>query len=287
MSHPQVDPKSERAAPDPGLEGVVPFRFGCQRSGRCCTFGEGHVWLEDGEVDALASVLGMEPAVFAARHVRQVPDPKSGHLRTSLRDDQGRCDLLEGTRECTVYEQRPVHCRTFPYWPSVLSDPGGFESARAVCPGIAVVVPEELRQRAFAGLEALYAELEVELNALSPRCEMSGLCCRFEEADHDLYATGLETDFTADRHPRAPAPEAPGRCPYHVGGRCQARQGRPLGCRTYYCDDSKQEDLEALHESYLGRVRELESSLGYPASYGLFPAMAGARGIGRGGEGAA
>ena len=31
----------------------------------------------------------------------------------------------------------------------------------------------------------------------------------------------------------------------------------------------------------LARVRELESSLGYPASYGLFPAMAAARGIGR------
>jgi hypothetical protein len=33
-------------------------------------------------------------------------------------------------------------------------------------------------------------------------------------------------------------------------------------------------------------VRKLESGLGYPASYGLFPAMAGARGIGRGGGGA-
>lgn len=286
MDKSQADPASAQGAPDPGLEGVVPFRFGCQRSGRCCTFGEGHVWLEDGEIEALASLLDMEPAAFATRHVRQVPDPKSGQLRASLREEQGRCVLLEGTRECTVYEQRPVQCRTFPYWPSVLGDASGFERARAVCPGIAVVVPDELRERAFAELEGLYAELEVELNELSPRCEMSGLCCRFEEADHELYATGLEADFTADRHPQAPEPEAEGRCPYHVAGRCQAREGRPLGCRSYYCDDSKREELEALHESYLARVRKLESGLGYPASYGLFPAMAGARGIGRGEGGA-
>lgn len=286
MDKSQADLAREQDAPDPGLEGVVPFSFSCQRSGRCCTFGEGHVWLEEGEIETLAAILDMKPAAFIARHVRQVPDPKSGQLRTALRDEQGRCVLLEGTRDCTVYEQRPVHCRTFPYWPSVLDDPSGFENARAVCPGIAVIVPEDLRERAFAELEALYAELEVELNELSPRCELSGLCCRFEEADHELYATGLEADFTADRHPQAPEPEAEGRCPYHVAGRCQAREGRPLGCRTYYCDDSKREGLEALHESYLARVRELESGLGYPASYGLFPAMVGARGIGRGGGGA-
>jgi len=282
MSHQRMDKEGASGASDPGLDAVVPFHFGCQRSGRCCTAGEGHVWLEEGEAESMASVLGMDPEAFAERFLRQVPDPKSGRLRISLRDDHGRCVLLEGTRECTVYEQRPAHCRSFPYWPSVLADPDAFERARAVCPGITVLVAEDLRARAFAQLEALYAELEAELAALAPRCELSGFCCRFEEAEHDLYATGLEADFAAERHPEAPAPEAEGRCPYHVAGRCQAREGRPLGCRTYYCDDSKREALESLHESYLARVRELESSLGYPASYGLFTAMAAARGIGRG-----
>ncbi|MGD2019334.1 MAG: hypothetical protein PVJ89_14525, partial [Planctomycetota bacterium] len=46
---------------DPGLGGVVPFRFSCHRCGRCCTGGEGHVWLEEGEVEGMAAALGMTP----------------------------------------------------------------------------------------------------------------------------------------------------------------------------------------------------------------------------------
>jgi len=244
--------------------------------------GEGYVWLAEGEAEALAAALEMEPEAFFARYVRQVPDPTTGELRASLREQQGRCVLLEGSRDCTVYERRPDHCRSFPYWPSILNDSDAFERARAVCPGMAAVVSEERRAQAFEQLAVLYAELDAEVEALSPRCEMSGLCCRFEEAEHELYATGLETDYAAEIHPQASEPEAPGRCPYHVEGICTARRGRALGCRTYYCDVTTRDDLESLHETYLARVRALESSLGYPASYGLFPAMLAARGIGTG-----
>lgn len=265
---------------------VVPFSFTCQRSGRCCTGGEGHVWLAEGEAERLASALSMTTATFREHHVRTVPDPREpGRLRETLRErdegDGGRCTLLEGRNECTVYAARPVHCQTFPYWPSILEDEAGFERARATCPGIRVEPTEAQRLEGFRRLEEIYDELTELLDAVRPVCIARGVCCRFEEADHVLYATGLEADYAAARKSEAPAPEAEGRCPYHVAGRCTAREGRPLGCRTYYCDPSLQEALEATHERLLGRIRAIESDLGYPSSYAPFPAMLADRGVGR------
>lgn len=233
----------------------------------------------------MAEHLGMTEGAFRERHVRTVPDPRQpGVLRETLREVQegrgGRCTLLEGQNHCSVYTDRPEHCRTFPYWPSVLETEDGFEAARATCPGIRVEPTEAQRQEAFARLEQIYADLEATLAAVRPVCIARGVCCRFEEADHVLYATGLEADYAASKLPEAPAPEADGRCPYHVAGRCTAREGRPLGCRTYYCDPTMLPALEATHERLLGRIREIEEDLGYPVSYAPFPALLADRGVG-------
>ena len=112
-------PAAETSAPgsDPGLEGVVPFRFSCHRCGHCCTGGEGYVWLEEGEVESMAAALEMSQEAFRQRHVRTVPDPREpGAVREALRErhegEGGRCTLLEGNNHCSVYSARPRHCQT-------------------------------------------------------------------------------------------------------------------------------------------------------------------------------
>jgi Fe-S-cluster containining protein len=272
---------------DPGLDGVLPFRFQCQRSGRCCTGGTGFIWVEPDEVEGLAKAAGCELESFERQYLRRVHDPRTGQERLSLREGAGHqggsgaaCALLEGTRHCTVYEARPRHCRSFPYWPSILESKEGFELARSTCPGIAPLPDPATQAKAFEELAKLYKEMDAEIASKSPRCEMSGVCCRFEEAGHELYATALETDYATAHHPSAPAPEAEGRCPYHVQGVCTARAGRPLGCRTYFCDPLTEETLQDLHERYLKRLRVIEREHSYPAAYAPFPALLEARGIG-------
>ena len=245
------------------------------------------MWVEEEESDGLARALGATREEFEQRYLREVPDPNTGELRLSLMEGPGHaggsgdsCALLVDGHHCTVYESRPRHCREYPFWPSILRDAESFEAARATCPGITPLPAPEVRARAFAELEALYRELDLEVDSHSPRCEMSGVCCRFEEAGHELFATALETDYTEHRHPTAPAPEAKGRCPYHVRGTCTARAGRPLGCRTYFCDPLTETALQELHEVFLARVRKIERTTGYPASYGPFPAQLRARGVG-------
>jgi Fe-S-cluster containining protein len=272
------------AAREPGLAGVVPFRFACHRCGHCCTGGAGYVWLAEGESARMAQLLGLDRAAFEARFVRTVPDPRTGALRQSLRERDegagGRCALLEGQNHCSVYAARPAHCARFPYWDAVLSERDAFERARATCPGLAVEPTPAQRAAAFAQLAELYAEVDAFIERANPVCLTRGVCCRFEDAGHELFATGLEADFAADLHPSAPPPEAPGRCPYHVAGRCTARAGRPLGCRTYFCDRRTRSVLEEAHEHFLARVRDIERATGYPVTYGRFPAQLLARGVG-------
>ena len=143
-----------------------------------------------------------------------------------------------------------------------------------------VVVDEDVRERAFAALEALYEEVEAFVEKARPVCIQRGVCCRFEEAGHELYSTALEADYAAARAPEGHAPAQDGRCPYHVEGKCTARSARALGCRTYYCDVNTEGVLAEAHEHFLGRLREIERETGYPAAYGRFPALLQARGVG-------
>lgn len=275
------------SAPDErGAAAVVPFRFACHRCGHCCSGGAGYVWVEEDELPRLAAAKGMTADEFVRAYVRRVRDPRDGRSRLSLREREdggagGACALLEGTNRCSVYDARPAHCSDFPYWPSVLTDADAFERARAVCPGIAVAADATTRAEAFRRLEALYAEVDAFVGRANPVCIVRGVCCRFEEAGHELFATALESDYAAHRHPDAPPPEAEGRCPYHVRGLCTAREGRPLGCRTYFCDANTESVLQEAHEHFLRGIRRIERETGYPVAYGRFPALLAARGVGR------
>lgn len=265
-------------------DAVRPFRFACHRCGHCCTGGTGHVWVEEAEIPALALARGMSERAFAEHFLRLVRDPRTGAARLSLREREreggggGACALLEGLNHCSVYEARPRHCAEFPFWRSVLSDPAAFEAARATCPGIAVEPEPEVRARAFERLAALYAEVDAFVARSGSVCILRGQCCRFEEAGHELFASALEADYALARHPEPPAPEAPGRCPFHVRGRCTAREGRPLACRTYFCDRRTSEVLAEAHEHFLARLRAIERECAYPRAYARFPGLLEARG---------
>ena len=135
----------------------------------------------------------MEEQAFVDRYVRRTPDPRTGELRLSLLEEGGRCALLVGANECSVYTSRPKHCSQFPYWPSVLNDPEAFEAARETCPGIAVEVSEEVKARAFAALEALYAEVDAFVERARPVCIQRGVCL--------LYTSPSPRDLSTSRMP--------------------------------------------------------------------------------------
>ncbi len=191
------------------------------------------MWLAEGETAAMARELSMSEEHFVARFVR-----RSGE-RLSLREvstsgSGDRCALLTGANTCSVYASRPAQCRNFPYWPSVLDDAAAFESARATCPGIAVVVPRAIRERAFARLAELYAEVDHSCDSESNRAD-----------EGEAFVTGLEADFWAAQ-------------------RTVSRE--PLAYRTRQC-------TRPVADAFFARLRAIERETGYPASYGRLDEM--------------
>ncbi|MCC5828477.1 MAG: YkgJ family cysteine cluster protein [Phycisphaeraceae bacterium] len=107
-----------------------------------------------------------------------------------------------------------------------------------------------------------------------PTCWISGRCCHFDHYGHRLYLTGLEIAWFARRmslqSPKASEPSggalalpqagraAPsGDCPFLSGRCCSVHEARPLGCRTFFCQQGTEDWQQALHERVLGRIRRL------------------------------
>lgn len=104
--------------------------FTCTRCGACCTGAPGYVWVNAEEIATLATHRGMPFAEFGRRFVRRVGD------RLSLVERPGGdCIFWDRSAGCTVYEARPVQCRTWPFWPENIESPEAWDSVTKVCPG--------------------------------------------------------------------------------------------------------------------------------------------------------
>ncbi|MBI3725252.1 YkgJ family cysteine cluster protein [bacterium] len=88
------------------------LRFTCQQCGKCCRGPEpGYVWVSEDEIRALAKRLSMSVDSFGRAYLRRIG------ARFSLVERANHdCIFWKDGAGCTVYEQRPRQCRTFPFW---------------------------------------------------------------------------------------------------------------------------------------------------------------------------
>lgn len=193
------------------------FFFRCQRSGNCCRVGTGRVWLEEGELPAMADALGMSAQGFADQHVVAVGD------RVSLRErSDGRCVLLEGQCHCTVYDSRPRQCRDFPDWPILRDDPAVFARAAEYCPGIQSLPHEDQRAAGHRALMELLPEPEPDPDGIAP-------CLRAGEAARRV--SSLEADAFLEAFPDA-SEQRGAPCSALSDQSCLAEEARPAVCRN-------------------------------------------------------
>jgi uncharacterized protein len=107
------------------------LKFKCTQCGDCCTGAPGYVWVNKEEIAALALRFNLSVEDFEQDYVRKV-----GVRKSLIEYDNGDCVFFDGEkRRCTVYEDRPRQCRTWPFWESNLRTPAAWKETCEVCPG--------------------------------------------------------------------------------------------------------------------------------------------------------
>ena len=104
--------------------------FACTRCGACCTGAPGYVWVIPEEIGRLAEFRGEAVDDFSRKFVRRV-----GNRLSLIERPGGDCIFWDKRAGCTVYEARPVQCRTWPFWPENIASPEAWEDVTAICPG--------------------------------------------------------------------------------------------------------------------------------------------------------
>lgn len=132
-------------------------------------------------------------------------------------------------------------------------------------------------------LELVYEHITRAVDTRKPVCNTSGRCCNFDEWGHRLYVTGLEAAYLFTRlnelrdEPLTAADidaaRAAGGCPFQKALLCSVHAIRPLGCRTYYCDETAQEWQHDLTEDQLREVRAIHDRHGLDYQYGEWRGM--------------
>ncbi len=115
------------------------LRFECTLCGACCTGEPGYVRFSDEEGARIAARLGVSFAEFLDRYTVLHPEGRSiGEVKTRQGYDCVFLDrtTIPGKAVCSLYEDRPLQCRTFPFWPEHLKSRAAWERAGRECEGI-------------------------------------------------------------------------------------------------------------------------------------------------------
>lgn len=130
------------------------LRFECTQCGRCCIGEPGYVWVTDEEIARLATRLGYSVPQFEDSFVRVV----RGRMKSLIEFENGDCVLYDDeTKGCRVYEERPIQCKTWPFWDRNIDTENSWKKVARFCKGCnrgRLYTLEEI-ERAKAGIETL------------------------------------------------------------------------------------------------------------------------------------
>ncbi len=103
----------------------------------------------------------------------------------------------------------------------------------------------------------IYKKLEAELASINPGCNSCGTCCHFDEFNHVLYASTIETNYIRENVEVPHFDSNKNVCPFLVNNECSIREHRALGCRVFFCNPQYKETLQEIYEKYYTMIKDL------------------------------
>src|ERR1700728_1078775 len=121
------------------------LRFTCSQCGNCCTGGPGFVWISPAEIIRLALHLGISRNQVIRRYCRKIgqrfslketKNPRHGGFDCIFIKELPAVGEAHPRRICSVYEARPLQCRTWPFWEGNLATRKAWHHASRTCLGM-------------------------------------------------------------------------------------------------------------------------------------------------------
>jgi Fe-S-cluster containining protein len=97
------------------------------------------VFLSKDDIGSLTGALGINRAEFEALYCRWI---SAGSVEQLSLKEKSNYDCIFWQKDgammegCSVYEYRPLQCRTFPFWQSVVASRDAWKQMAKDCPGM-------------------------------------------------------------------------------------------------------------------------------------------------------
>jgi len=109
------------------------IRFECQGSSNCCVSREsyGYVYLSNKDILILSKFTKLKNVDF----IKLYCDKTDGFTHFKEKKKKSKCIFLD-KKKCSVYEARPIQCRTWPFWKENMNTKKWNNEISKFCPGI-------------------------------------------------------------------------------------------------------------------------------------------------------
>lgn len=114
------------------------FKWTCTACGRCCR-GPGAVYFTENDLSKIRQYLNLDNPTKSNQQkwnnlLKRLVQKKQNNFFVHQTEDA--CMFLSEDNKCTIYEVRPLQCRTFPFWTSNFEDKESYKALRALSPGV-------------------------------------------------------------------------------------------------------------------------------------------------------
>ncbi|HOJ62958.1 MAG TPA: YkgJ family cysteine cluster protein [Spirochaetota bacterium] len=118
---------------DKNFERLKSLEFKCQRCSNCCRHQPGVVFLSEEDVKNIASFLNIDISTLLSKYCRAIY--RNGEQIVALQERKN-FDCIFWNDGCIIYPARPLQCKTYPFWPSLVESEENWKEEKKRCPGI-------------------------------------------------------------------------------------------------------------------------------------------------------